>query len=342
MDVKGAFLYGKIEKEVYVCQPPRFEDPEFPDRVYKLEKALHGLHQAPRAWYETLSTYLLDKGFQRGKIDKTLFIKRVKGDILVVQYAKDPPFDLEAYTDSDYASASLDRKSTTGVLKCLTPKVLIKGRLIVLICGEFYTNKCLKWNGIAANDGIKVSVVGLTYYWLPLELQLLRALKFVDSHNMVAYLQKSTENADFDEIVDFLNANPIRYALTSNDPPLSRFHTLGSGEDRMKLNELMEICTKLSDRVLALENVKTAQDLEITSLKKREDASKQGRNEDQDEDISWFQDDAKTQERYAHDINVTTASAPITTVGVSVSTDEPGTPLTITTTLTEDEDLIIA
>ncbi|GKC01712.1 uncharacterized mitochondrial protein-like protein [Tanacetum coccineum] len=56
-----------------------FEDPYFPDRVYKVEKALYGLHQAPRAWYETLSTYLLDNEFQRGKIDKTLFIKRHKG-----------------------------------------------------------------------------------------------------------------------------------------------------------------------------------------------------------------------------------------------------------------------
>ncbi|GJV80484.1 putative ribonuclease H-like domain-containing protein [Tanacetum coccineum] len=85
MDVKSAFLYGKIKEEVYVCQPPRFEDPDFHDRVYKVEKALYGLHQAPRAWYETLSTYLLDNRFQRGKIDKTLFIRRDKGDILLVQ-----------------------------------------------------------------------------------------------------------------------------------------------------------------------------------------------------------------------------------------------------------------
>ncbi|GJX46998.1 putative ribonuclease H-like domain-containing protein [Tanacetum coccineum] len=80
MDVKSAFLYGKIKEEVYVCQPPGFEDPDFLDRVYKVEKALYGLHQAPRAWYETLSTYLLDNGFQRGKIDKTLFIKRHKDE----------------------------------------------------------------------------------------------------------------------------------------------------------------------------------------------------------------------------------------------------------------------
>ncbi|GJU08960.1 uncharacterized mitochondrial protein-like protein [Tanacetum coccineum] len=85
MDVKSVFIYGKIEEEVYVCQPPGFEDPDFPDRVYKVEKALYGLHQAPKAWYETLSTYLLDNRFQRGNIDKTLFIRRDKGDILLVQ-----------------------------------------------------------------------------------------------------------------------------------------------------------------------------------------------------------------------------------------------------------------
>nr|GEV93900.1 putative ribonuclease H-like domain-containing protein [Tanacetum cinerariifolium] len=85
MDVKSVFLYGAIEEEVYVCQPTRFEDPDFPDKVYKVKKALYGLHQAPRAWYETLSTYLLNNRFKRGQIDKTLFIKRNKGDILLVQ-----------------------------------------------------------------------------------------------------------------------------------------------------------------------------------------------------------------------------------------------------------------
>ncbi|GJV11904.1 putative ribonuclease H-like domain-containing protein [Tanacetum coccineum] len=85
IDVKSAFLYGTIEKEVYVCQPPSFEDSQFPDKVYKVEKALYGLHQDPRAWYETLFTYLLENGFRRGTIDKTLFIKKYRGDILFVQ-----------------------------------------------------------------------------------------------------------------------------------------------------------------------------------------------------------------------------------------------------------------
>nr|GEY32826.1 uncharacterized mitochondrial protein AtMg00810-like [Tanacetum cinerariifolium] len=85
MDMKSAFLYGKIEEEVYVFQPPGFEDLDFPDKVYKVKKALYSLHQASRAWYETLSTYLLNNGFKKGQIDKTLFIKRNKGDILLVQ-----------------------------------------------------------------------------------------------------------------------------------------------------------------------------------------------------------------------------------------------------------------
>ncbi|GJY81832.1 retrovirus-related pol polyprotein from transposon TNT 1-94 [Tanacetum coccineum] len=85
MDMKSAFLYGTIEEEVYVCQPLGFEDPQFPDKVYKVEKSLYGLHQAPKAWYETLSTYLLENRFRRGTIDKTLFIKKDKGDILLVQ-----------------------------------------------------------------------------------------------------------------------------------------------------------------------------------------------------------------------------------------------------------------
>ncbi|GKF14464.1 putative ribonuclease H-like domain-containing protein [Tanacetum coccineum] len=79
MDVKSAFLYGQIEEEVYVCQPLRFDDPDYPDKVYKVVKALYGLHQAPRTWYDTLAKYLLDNGFHRGKIDQTLFIKKQKG-----------------------------------------------------------------------------------------------------------------------------------------------------------------------------------------------------------------------------------------------------------------------
>ncbi|GJZ10031.1 putative ribonuclease H-like domain-containing protein [Tanacetum coccineum] len=194
------------------------------------------------------------------------------------------------------------------------------------------------------------------------------------------------------------NGNINKTQSTSNEPPLSRVNTLGSEEDNMKLQELMDFYIKLFDKVLDLENVKNAQALEIQKLKKRikkleskkksrtrqlkrrlfkvriessaekslgdqEDASKQGRNEiDQDEWISWFQEDSENQGRYGHDIGVntastsittasinittaepvTTASTPITTAGVSISIVEPSTPPTTTITFIEDEDLTIA
>ncbi|GJZ32632.1 putative ribonuclease H-like domain-containing protein [Tanacetum coccineum] len=199
MDVKSAFLYGTIEEEVYVCQPPGFEDPQFPDKVYKVEKALYGLHQ-----YFLMQVYVDDiifgstkkslcvefeqmmhKRFQMSSMgeltfflglqvkqkDDGIFISQDKYvadilkkfdfitvktastpietnkallkdeeakdvDLLIVStsscgeyesirylkgqlklgrwYPRDSPFDLEAFSDSDYAGASLDRKSTTG------------------------------------------------------------------------------------------------------------------------------------------------------------------------------------------------------------------------------------
>ncbi|GJY33849.1 putative ribonuclease H-like domain-containing protein, partial [Tanacetum coccineum] len=90
MDVKSAFLYGTIGEEVHVHQPPGFVDPAHPNKVYKVVKALYSLHQVLRAWYETLSTYLLENGFRRGTIDKTLFIKKRKSDIMLVQVKQQP------------------------------------------------------------------------------------------------------------------------------------------------------------------------------------------------------------------------------------------------------------
>nr|GEZ56854.1 hypothetical protein [Tanacetum cinerariifolium] len=90
MDMKSAFLNGKILEEVYVKQPPGFESSEFPDHVCKLDKALYGLKQAPKAWYETISTFLTQHKFIRGTIDNTLFTYKTKSDVIIVQiYADD-------------------------------------------------------------------------------------------------------------------------------------------------------------------------------------------------------------------------------------------------------------
>nr|GFA98324.1 uncharacterized mitochondrial protein AtMg00810-like [Tanacetum cinerariifolium] len=132
MDVKRAFLYGTIEEEVYVCQPPGFEDPDYPNKVYKVVKALYGLHQAPRAWSMIGSLMYLTSSrpdivfavcacarFQvTPKVSHLHAVKRIfrylKGKPhLGLWYPRDSPFNLVAYSNSDYARTSLDKKSIT-------------------------------------------------------------------------------------------------------------------------------------------------------------------------------------------------------------------------------------
>ena len=85
MDVKSAFLNGFINEVVYIDQPPGFKDTRYPNHVYRLSKALYGLKQAPRAWYERLQDFLIKKGFTIGKVDTTLFTKKLDGHIFICQ-----------------------------------------------------------------------------------------------------------------------------------------------------------------------------------------------------------------------------------------------------------------
>ncbi|GJX42425.1 putative ribonuclease H-like domain-containing protein [Tanacetum coccineum] len=416
MDVKSAFLYGTIEEEVYVCQPPGFEDPQFPDKVYKVEKALYGLHQAPRAWYETLSTYLLENGFIRGIINKTLFIKKDKGDILLVQvyvddiifgstknslcvefeqmmhkkfqmssmgeltfflglqvmqkddgffisqdkyvadilkkfdfitvkivstpietnkallkdkeaedvdvhlyrlmigsliylkasrpdimfsvyacarfqvtpkvshlnavkrifrylkglpklglwYLMDSPFDLEAFSDSDYAGASLDRKSTIGGCQflgksCYGQVLWIQNQMrdygFYFMNTKIYIDNestiCIVKNPVFHS---KTKHIEIRHHFIrdSYEKKLIQVIKIHTDHNVadlltkdfdVSRMEKATTNASSLEAEQDSEAQ-IRFEAASkhsNDLPLSRVNTLRSGEDIMKLKELMEL-----------------------------------------------------------------------------------------------------
>nr|GEX06099.1 putative ribonuclease H-like domain-containing protein [Tanacetum cinerariifolium] len=131
MDVKSAFLYEIIKEEVYVCEPLGFEDPDYPDKVYKVVKALYGLHQAPRACQDKYVAEILRKfGFTYVKsastpieTEKPLLkdpdVKRIFRYLkskphLGLWYPRDSPFNLVAYSDSDYAGAILEKKSTIG------------------------------------------------------------------------------------------------------------------------------------------------------------------------------------------------------------------------------------
>jgi hypothetical protein len=111
MDVKSAFLNGPIKEEVYVEQPPGFEDDRYPDHVFKLSKALYGLKQAPRAWYECLRDFLIANAFKVGKADPILFTKTCDSDLFVCQI----------YVD-DIIFGSTDQKSCEEFSRVMTQK----------------------------------------------------------------------------------------------------------------------------------------------------------------------------------------------------------------------------
>nr|GEV36098.1 hypothetical protein [Tanacetum cinerariifolium]GEV62198.1 hypothetical protein [Tanacetum cinerariifolium] len=477
MDVKSAFLYGKIKEEVYICQPPGFEDPDFPNRVYKVEKALYGLHQAPRAWSTrkemcTESEKMMHKKFHMSYMEELTFflklqVKQKEDGIFISQYKyvtdilnkfcfsyvktastpmethktllkdekrrrlcacarfqvnfkishlhavkrifrylkgqpklglwypKDSPFDLVAYTDSDYAGANLDRKSTTGgysnkkkliqmikihidsnvtdlLTKALDATATVKningkaqlhakvdGKKVViseasimrdLRFGDEGGIDCLPnetifeqisligaktsaWNKFS--NTIESLVICLAtdqkfnfskYIFDSMVKNLDSATKFL----MFPSLERDTTTTGLDAEHDRGNISKTQSKVTpnepsflrtssgggprrqdtmgniiaqtrsenvsnfSNNPLLSRVNTLKSGEDRLKLKELIEIFTKLSDRVLNLETAKTAQvglSARVESSKEeslgKEDAFKQGRisNIDANQDI---------------------------------------------------------
>src|SRR6187455_2647238 len=111
MDMKSAFLNVPIKEEVYVEQPPGFEDSEYPNHVYKLSKALYGLKQAPRAWYECLRDFLTANAFKVGKANPTLFTKTCDGDLFVCQI----------YVD-DIIFGSTNQKSCEEFSRVMTQK----------------------------------------------------------------------------------------------------------------------------------------------------------------------------------------------------------------------------
>nr|GEU43423.1 putative reverse transcriptase domain-containing protein [Tanacetum cinerariifolium] len=106
MDVKTAFLNGELKEEVYVSQPKGFVDPDRPNHVYRLKKALYSLKQAPRVWYDTLSRFILANGFSKGVVDPTLFIQKTGTINMGLWYPKDTAMALTAYADADHAEVA--------------------------------------------------------------------------------------------------------------------------------------------------------------------------------------------------------------------------------------------
>jgi hypothetical protein len=133
MDVKSAFLNGPIKEDVYVEQPPGFEDSEYPSHVYKLSKALYGLKQALRAWYECLRDFLITNGFKVEKADPTLFTKTIDKDLFICQIYVDIIFGSTNKSSCKEFSRIMIQKfemSMMGELKRFQIKQLQEGTFI--------------------------------------------------------------------------------------------------------------------------------------------------------------------------------------------------------------------
>ncbi|GJV75694.1 putative ribonuclease H-like domain-containing protein [Tanacetum coccineum] len=346
MDVKSAFLYGKIEEEVYVCQPPGFEDPNFTDRVYTIEKALYGLHQAPRAWYETLSTYLLDNRFQKGKIDKTLFIRGGKGDILLVQVYVDyiifGSFKKSLCIEFEKMMHKKFQMSSMGELTFFLGLQVKQKEHGIFISQDKYVTEILKKFGftdvktasapmdtqeplLKDEDGEEVdvylyrSMIVSLMYLTSLRHDIMFAMCVYSPFDLVAYIDSDYAGASLDrksttrgcqffrcrliswqckkqtvvanstteaeyvaassccgqvlwiqnQLLDYRRPKRKDTQVPQPSDPTNVENEAVNEEPSMQLKELMHFCTKLQQRVLDLENTKTAQDQEITSLKLR-------------------------------------------------------------------------
>ena len=159
MDVKSAFLNGKLEEEVYVAQPPGFEDPKNPDKVFRLKKALYGLKQAPRAWYDTLKEFLMKKGFKPGSLDPTLFTKSYDNELFVCQiYVDDIIFGCtdKCYSDEfAYMMSEEYHMSMMGELKLFLGLQIRQQRNDIFISHEKYLKDVLRKFDMHECKGVK-------------------------------------------------------------------------------------------------------------------------------------------------------------------------------------------
>nr|GEV88430.1 retrovirus-related Pol polyprotein from transposon TNT 1-94 [Tanacetum cinerariifolium] len=119
MDVKMAFLNEELKEDVFVSQPEGFVDQENPSHVYKLKKAFNGLKQAPHAWYDMLSSFLISQHFSKGAVDPTLFTRKAGNDLLL-----DTGMSLTAYADAYHAGCQDTRCSTSGSAQFLGDKLV--------------------------------------------------------------------------------------------------------------------------------------------------------------------------------------------------------------------------
>ncbi|GKA37896.1 putative ribonuclease H-like domain-containing protein [Tanacetum coccineum] len=286
-DLNGQFLYGIIEEEVYVSQPLVFVDPKFPEKVYKVEKALYGLHQAPRAWYETLSTYLLDDGFYRGQIDKTLFRKRLKANN--AQKVLDE-FNGRAYFLLGVRTASTPMETNKALTKDKDGEDVdvylyrsIIGSLMYLTSSRPDIMFSVYSDYAGASLDMKSTTGGCQFlgsrliYWpckkqtvvanLTTEAEYITKIH-VDNESAICVVKNLVYHSKTKHIEIWHHF--IRDSYKKRLIEMVKIHTDNNVADLLTkaFDELMTMCTKLSKHVLDLEKEKDAQTVEILRLMK--------------------------------------------------------------------------
>ncbi|GJY89617.1 putative ribonuclease H-like domain-containing protein, partial [Tanacetum coccineum] len=257
--IRLAFLHGTNEEEVYVHQPLGFVDPAHPNKVYKISS------MGELTFFLGLQVKQQPDGIFISQ-DKDLLDISKSNPKLRLWYPIDSPFELEAFSDSDYAGASLDRKSTTGGCQFLGRRLIswqCKKQTIMAnstteteyvaaanCCGQgkhgFEMDR-----SILVNSGSLYVNIGSSYV-NPVHMA---NLKYSDKHNMVAFLKKPNESVGFTEVVDFLKGTSLRGSCGSRsyEAPLPEGNTSGSAEASLQLKELMVLVPSLVSRVTSLE-----------------------------------------------------------------------------------------
>nr|GEU80065.1 putative ribonuclease H-like domain-containing protein [Tanacetum cinerariifolium] len=302
MDGKSAFLYGTIKEEVYVCQPPGFEEPDYPDKVYKVVKELYGLHQASRAWKfgltdgKSASTPMDTKKPLLKDPDVKRIFRYLKGKPhLGLWYLKDSPFNLVAYSDSDYAGASLDRRSTTGgcqFLRCRLISWQCKKQTVVATSstkaeGHHGTSLVLAW--LQLSSSFQQGRKGIFWVETPLFEGMIVAQQADES---VAGVDVDVPAADAkpcillptpttqlppplqelpstSQVIPTLHPSPI---AQPSSPPQQQQPSQPTHDVEISMDfpqTLLETCTALTRSVENLEQDKIAQALEIIKLKQK-------------------------------------------------------------------------
>ncbi|GJV85851.1 ribonuclease H-like domain-containing protein [Tanacetum coccineum] len=303
IDVKSAFLYGKIKEEVYVCQPPGFEDPDFPDRVYKVEKTLYRLHQATRACdVKTASTPIeiqkpllkdadgedIDEHLYRSMIGSLMYLTSLRPDIMfatkihidnesIICIVNNPVFHSKTKhieTRHHFIRDSNENKliqmikiHTDQNVTDLLTKAFDVSRFQYLIASIGMLNLrsidwgevnrvnmqriihkgWLEWNATTAKDGIRVKTGSSRVN--------------IAGHYLVLLGKK---NADFAEISDFLNANPIWYALTvSHTIYVSCIEQFWSTPKTKTVNNETQIHAKVEGKTIVISESSVRRDLQF-------------------------------------------------------------------------------